>query len=324
VAETLAKAGLYGEGFLAAFGDPQPTRERLAVAVAAYVRTLQSTESAFDRFHAGDAQALTPGARRGFDLFQGRAGCAQCHTVAGSRPTFSDERFHNTGLAHRRSALREVPAGAPNPQDGRRAVSKRPADARAFKTPSLRDVALRAPYMHDASQTTLEAVVRYYAVECGKTGDPSIDPLLKPFDEGKQPAEVERDVADLVAFLQSLTGSTRAGLAAKAWSQRTDRMRLRFLDAKGAPYSGTVVLAPAGDVLPCARPEPEKPLHLTPDEQGWVELAPFATTHVGIDLPGGNLRPLSGDCVPDTCREGTLTVGVKQDARFRRHRSRAR
>jgi cytochrome c peroxidase len=244
VADVLAKAGLYGEGFQAAFGDAQPTRERLAAAVAAYVRTLRSTESAFDRYRAGDAEALTPAARRGLHLFEGRGGCSQCHTVEGARPTFTDERFHNTGLAHRRNgganARRQAARNAVvDPQDGRRAVSKRDGDARAFKTPALRDVALRAPYMHDASHPTLDAVVRYYATECGKTGDPAMDPLLKPFDEGKPAEEVNRDVADLVAFLNSLTGSTRAGLAASAWALRAPRMRLRLLDPKGCPPAKT-------------------------------------------------------------------------------------
>jgi cytochrome c peroxidase len=321
VAEVLAKAGLYGEGFQAAFGDAQPTRERLAAAVAAYVRTLQSTESAFDRFRTGATDALTPAARRGLHLFQGRAGCAQCHSVEGARPLFSDERFHNTGLAQRRSGGRRVAAGrgvaAPDPQDGRRAVSKREGEARAFKTPSLRDVALRAPYMHDASHPTLDAVVRYYALECGKTGDTAIDPLLKPFDEGKPPEEVERDIADLVAFLNSLTGATRAGLATSAWSQRADRMRLRLVDLKGEPYCGPVAVAPAGDPLPTSTPQPVTPLHLQPDAQGWIELTPFAATHVSIDVPGANLRAASGGFVPDTCREGTVTLTNQPSNRVR-------
>ena len=317
VAESIAKAGLYAEGFEAAFGDRQPTRERLAVAVAAYVRTLESTESAFDRWRAGDADALTPAARRGMHLFEGRAGCAQCHSVEGTRPTFSDERFHNTGLAHRRAGNRRQAArpGAADPQDGRKAVSKREEDARAFKTPSLRDVALRAPYMHDASQPTLDAVVRYYAVECGKTGDTAIDPLLKPFDEGKPAAELERDVADLVAFLNALTGRSRAGLAESAWSQRAARMRLRLLDVKGEPYTGPVAVAPAGDPLPVAAAQPVTPLHLQPDADGWIEVTPFATTHVSVDVPGANLRPVAGGFVPDTCREGTLHLTNQPSAR---------
>src|SRR5437870_7578067 len=134
VAESLATAGLYSRAFQAAFGDPVPTRERLSQAIAAYVRTLSSTTSAFDRFLCGEA-ALEPEAARGYELFRGRAGCTQCHIAEGARPAFTDSNFHNTGFALRHPVRRGPGDGS---EAGRQRVSSRAEDARAFKTPSLR------------------------------------------------------------------------------------------------------------------------------------------------------------------------------------------
>jgi cytochrome c peroxidase len=305
VAESIAASGLYADAFEAAFGDPAPTRERLANAVAAYVRTLRSTRSAFDRFSDGETDALTAEAVRGHELFRGRAACAECHTLEGTRPSFTDGSFHNTGLARRHLAV-GARRRTVRQDDGRKLVTQRDEDARSFKTPSLRDVAIRAPYMHDGSFPTLEAVVRYYAVECGQTKDDGMDPRLKPFDEGKSAAEVDRDVSDLVAFLSALTGETRAGMAESAWSKRADRIRVRVLQKDGTPYRNTVAIFPAGDVVPAH--EPPAPRHLTPDAEGWIEFRPFASTHVRLSFPGTHLRPTSGEWIPDTCREGTLTL----------------
>src|SRR6202008_1499870 len=117
---------------------------------------------------------------------------------------------------------------------------------------------------------------------------------------------------DLMAFLVSLTGERRAGIAETAWSHRPEKMRLRFVKQDGKPYRGAVVLAPAGDLLPDGGAAPSlrslSPLHATPDAEGWVTVAPPFATHFAIGLPGANLRPTSGDLVPDTCREGVLTL----------------
>jgi cytochrome c peroxidase len=313
VAESLATAGLYAGAFEAAFGDPKPTRERLSMALAWYVRSLQAEPSAYDRYAAGDESALSPDATRGLELFKGRAGCAQCHTVEGDRPAFTDHAFHNTGIA-------KAPAGRGRRgrgqmvglDEGRGRFSKRDGAVRSFKTPSLRDVALRAPYMHDGSFATLESVVRYYALECGTSGDDRMDARLTPFAAGRPAPEVDQDVTDLVAFLVALTGETRAGLAKSAWSHRPETMRLRFLQKDGKPYRGAVVLTPAGDPLPsdasASSPRSFAPRHATPDAEGWVTVAPPPATHFEVGLPGSNLRPASGDLVPDTCREAVLTL----------------
>jgi cytochrome c peroxidase len=313
VAETLASAGLYGSAFEAAFGDPKPTPERLSMALGWYVRSLEPTPSPYDRYAAGDASALSPEAVRGLELFRGRAGCAQCHAADGERPAFTDHAFHNTGVAKSPAARARRGRGpVPGLDEGHGRFSKRAEHARAFKTPSLRDVALRAPYMHDGSFATLEAVVRYYALDCGSSGDDRMDARLAPFAAGRPAAETDQDVRDLVAFLVSLTGETRAGLATTEWSRRPEKMRLRFVNQDGTPYRGAVALAPAGDPIPAGgpsrAPSASAPFHVTTDAEGWVETPPPSTTHLSVRVLGANLRPVGGDFVPDTCREGVLTL----------------
>jgi cytochrome c peroxidase len=312
VAESLAREGLYESAFTTTFGRGTPTKQQVSESIAAYVRTLNSTTSPFDRFLDGENGAMSPEAVRGFYLFRGRAGCAECHTMeTRGRATFSDGLFHNTGIAQR---PRE---GSCKPDEmraerlfaeGRKRVTERASDLRAMKTPSLRDVATRAPYMHDGSFATLAAVVRYYAVECGSVKDSTIDPRLQPFDAGQRAEDVNADVRDLVAFLNALTGERRAGLAETAWTARTTTMRLKFVDTKGAPSRSVVALAPGGDVLPSAKPSPTTLVYRTPDIDGWITVEPFATTHVRVTIPGTDLRPVSGELVPDTCEEGVLVL----------------
>src|SRR5207244_3171464 len=98
---TLGSAGRYRAAFEAAFGDSAPTAERLVAAISAYCRSIRSGEAPYDRFAAGDAEALSPAARRGLELFRGEAGCASCHLMDGPRASFSDYRFHRTGVSER-------------------------------------------------------------------------------------------------------------------------------------------------------------------------------------------------------------------------------
>src|SRR5688572_383293 len=109
----------------------------VAAALASYMRTIRSSESRFDWFRAGQTDMLTPDERAGFDVFR-RGRCAGCH----GGPNLTDDRFHNTGVGLRNG----VPADA-----GRFEVSQDERDRGAFKTPTLREVALTAPYMHDGS-----------------------------------------------------------------------------------------------------------------------------------------------------------------------------
>ncbi|HXH14381.1 MAG TPA: cytochrome c peroxidase, partial [Alphaproteobacteria bacterium] len=130
----------YQEQFRKVFGTDL-NAEGVAKAIAAYERTILSGNSAYDRFLAGDQSALSPAAQRGLALFEGRARCVTCH--AGFN--FTDESFHNLGVGME----------AKDPDLGRYGVTKDEADKGAFKTPTLRDVAQRGPYMHDGSLETL-------------------------------------------------------------------------------------------------------------------------------------------------------------------------
>lgn len=197
VAGRLAGDPQIAAAFEDAFGGG-PTGERVVAALGAYVRSLEPPPSAYDRFRAGDETALSPAARRGLALFRGIAGCAACHLLDGS---FRDGRFHDTGIAARR-ARRPFPDGV-RPSEGRIAVTGEAVDRYRVRTPGLRGVALTPPYMHDGSIRSLEAVVRYYAA--GGAAHDGLSPLIAPF------AVDDRDVADLVAFLEAVSGDAQAG-----------------------------------------------------------------------------------------------------------------
>jgi cytochrome c peroxidase len=163
----------------------------VAAALASYVRTIRSGESRYDWFLAGQSEMLTSEERLGLEIFRGRAGCTTCH----GGPNLTDDRFHNTGVGW----------GSNGPSDdGRFAVTGAEADRGAFKTPTLRDIARTAPYMHDGSQPTLESVVEFYAR--GGNRNPNLDPRMRP--EQFRPDEKQA----LVAFLKTLNGRATEGL----------------------------------------------------------------------------------------------------------------
>lgn len=183
----LSASGSYRRQFARAFGSAGVTLQRLGSALASFERTLVAGDAPIDRLAIlGDSAALTPAARRGLALFQGKARCVVCHEP----PRFTEERFHNTGIAWNGGSYRD---------SGRYAVTRRPEDLGAFKTPTLRNVELTAPYMHDGSLATLEDVVAFY--DRGGNPNPNLDPTLRPLEL----TEAER--AELVAFLRALTGS---------------------------------------------------------------------------------------------------------------------
>jgi cytochrome c peroxidase len=213
----------YAGLFERAFGRPADA-PALAQAIAAWQRTLISGDSPFDRWYFGkNEDALPEAAKRGFRLFTDRAGCGGCHAIAGDHALFTDHGFHNTGVGAAlptagdrrveiapgvfatvtRQALEAVSEPS-KPDFGRFEVTKNPADRWAYKTPSLRNVALTAPYMHDGSLATLADVVRFYN-DGGRAND-GLDPRIRPLGLS------EADVADLVAFLESLTGANIADL----------------------------------------------------------------------------------------------------------------
>lgn len=220
VAVRLAGDPVRVAGFEAAFGGG-PTGERVVAALVAHLRSLQVPTTLDDRFRAGDRTALAPAAARGLALFRGPAGCAACHLLDGG---FRDGRFHDTGIAARRGR-RPFPDGL-RPSEGRIAVTGQPADRYRVRTPGLRAVALTPPYMHDGSIRTLEGVVRYYAA--GGAAHAGLSPLIAPF------AVDDRDVADLVAFLEAVGGETPSG----------EFLGGEVLNAEGRP-SAPVSAAPA-------------------------------------------------------------------------------
>lgn len=176
----VARIPAYREAITRIFPDQGVTIDTIARAIAAYERTIVSGEAPFDRWVAGDAGALSPPAQRGFAIFSGKGNCASCHS--GWRLT--DDGFHDIGL--------------PGDDIGRAKIMPGLTVLdHAFKTPTLRNVAERAPYMHDGSVATLEQVIDRY--DHGFIRRASLSDQIRPL--GLTTAEK----ADLLAFLQSLT-----------------------------------------------------------------------------------------------------------------------
>jgi len=223
----------YREPFSAAFGGRGPSMATVGEALASYQRTLVSGDSPFDRWHyGGDETALDEAARRGFGLFTGKAGCAACHTIGPAHALFTDSALHNTGVGYREAMEKAPPTRAvtvapgvvlevpstvidavseQTPGDlGLYEITQDPDDRWKYRTPTLRNIALTAPYMHNGSLPTLEAVVAFY--NAGGVPNEVLDPRIRPL--GLTPAER----ADLAAFLASLTGADVDVLIADAFA----------------------------------------------------------------------------------------------------------
>jgi cytochrome c peroxidase len=195
----LEKDPIYQQQFQAAFGPGPITMVKLGRAIASFERTLVSGNSPFDRYRfGGDKTALSPSAIRGLAIFEDpqRGNCTACHTINRDYALFSDGKFHNTGIGvNEEGELTDV---------GRYAETKVETDKGAFKTPSLRDIAETAPYMHDGSLKTLKDVVDFYAG--GGNSNPYLDKNMKAI----QLSASER--SDLVEFLKSLSGESPANV----------------------------------------------------------------------------------------------------------------
>jgi cytochrome c peroxidase len=209
----------YQTQFMQAVGRGVNEQDMLG-AIAAYERTLVSFDSPFDHFVAGDANAISDSAKRGWELFNTKARCNLCHALTDSQrdvTVFTDNDFHNIGIGIRRhrvgplaqQAEHDLAQGHMADVDtaaimsemsvlGRFLITKKPSDIASFKTPDLRNVLVTGPYFHDGSMQTLWDVVDHY-----NKGDGITDPWL---DEDIQPlALTEPEIDDVVAFLASLT-----------------------------------------------------------------------------------------------------------------------
>ncbi len=173
------------KGYRNAFEDAYPgegiTEKTLAKALATYERTIVSTEAPFDRWVKGETHAMSQTAQKGFEVFLGKGRCALCHDGF----NFTDNGFHNLGLK-----------GDEDP--GRYGIRKIKILKGAFKTPTLRDIELTAPYMHNGMYKTLEEVIEHYD-RGGDTKD-NLDPNMQPLHL------TASEKTSLVAFLKALTG----------------------------------------------------------------------------------------------------------------------
>ena len=181
----------YRKLFDAAYPNEGINASTVSKAISAFERTVVMKDTPFDRWIAGDTKAMNAQQVRGFGAFldPNKGNCAACH----SAPNFTDNGFHNIGLAS---------WGKPNPDMGRYAQKPVARMKGAFKTPQLRGIALTAPYFHDGSAPTLMDVIDQY--EKGGIVVTNLDPNIKSLTLSKQ------DKEDLVAFMHALTGTTPA------------------------------------------------------------------------------------------------------------------
>ncbi|MEO6597618.1 MAG: cytochrome c peroxidase [Planctomycetota bacterium] len=188
VATRLAAVPAYATQFQAAF-SAGPAEATIVKALASFLRTLRSGDSAYDRWQADAKYAIGEKAKKGYDLFMGKAGCAACHAP----PLFTDRLFHNVGIG--------MKAEKPDIGAATEKGLNDPAKTGAFKTPTLRDVAKTAPYFHDGSTKTLAEVVKLMA--SGGIDNAHKDPAM--LDRGLS----DEELGQLVAFLEALTGNQK-------------------------------------------------------------------------------------------------------------------
>ncbi len=171
----------YKQLFEKAYSKEGITLKTITKAIASYERTILARDSSFDRWKAGNKNAVGDSAKNGFALFEGKARCVICH----SGYNFTNNNFHNLGLKESK------------PDEGRMAVTKQQMNFGAFKTPTLRNLTLTAPYMHNGMYKTLEEVIEHY--DRGGDVKTNLDPNMKPLGLTQQ------EKKDLVEFMKSLT-----------------------------------------------------------------------------------------------------------------------
>ncbi len=223
----------YRERFESTFGGRSVSMETIGMALASYERVLVSANSPFDRWHFGkEEQALSEEQQAGFRLFTGKARCSSCHLVAQDWALFTDNRMHNTGIGYGRSMSKSpketrvqiapgehiivrgdvvAEASEPPPGDlGLYEITENPDDRWKYRTPTLRNIELTAPYMHDGSISTLEEVIAFY--DRGGIANELLDPLLQPLQLSPEEAGQLRE------FLRALTGDNVDALVADAFA----------------------------------------------------------------------------------------------------------
>ncbi|WP_133407991.1 cytochrome-c peroxidase [Parashewanella tropica] len=183
VVARLKKVKGYQELFREVFGQSGISEQNILKAIATFERTIVSGEAPFDRWVEGDESAISSNAKRGFELFTGKARCVSCHTGW----NFTDNQFHDIGTSFS--------------DEGRFVITNNPVNKYAFKTPSLRNISQRAPYMHDGSMNDLNTVIRHYVKKTPSR--PSLSPLMKSAELS------DLEIEQLVAFLKTLTGEDK-------------------------------------------------------------------------------------------------------------------
>jgi cytochrome c peroxidase len=186
----------YKTEFDKAFGPGPVTFQKVKMAIASFERTVLSGNSPFDRWKYGkEPRAMKLEAIRGFEVFNSakKGNCAVCHTVEKDHALFTDGKFHNLGVGmDAKGELKDM---------GRSGVTGNEADKGAFKTPTLRNIATTAPYMHDGSLKTLREVVDFYVG--GGNSNPHRDKEMRSLEH-----LTKQERADLITFMESLTGET--------------------------------------------------------------------------------------------------------------------
>jgi cytochrome c peroxidase len=265
VVAALAAIPEYASAFQRAFGHAV-TYADVGRAIAAYERAQVAFDSPFDRYLAGDENALDAGQKRGWALFNGRGRCVSCHGLSPTRPSFSDDKFHNIGVAaHKQNfatlakkGLETLQRGSAEAVDraaletdlselGRFLVTKQAADIGAFKTSGLRNTMVTAPYFHDGSADTLWDVLDHY--NKGGVQNPYLDGGIERL--GLSEAEID----DLVAFLASLTSDKFAALGKSELARqralsRSKRPSRDTAAAMGQNALGPGLRGPFGDPAP--------------------------------------------------------------------------
>jgi len=218
--ERVSAIAEYRASFQRLFRAEGITIDTIASAIAGFERSLISRSSPFDRFISGDKKAFTVMQKRGWELFKSKAKCIECHAVSKPFPLFTDFKFYNTGItadgmtfAQLRDLVTQFAAGPPEQNSasrfahirgfaelGRYLVTKQPKDVGAFKTPTLRDIELTGPYMHNGSIKTLLDVVRFY--NRGGDKNPNLDEKLRPLNL------TDEEMSELVEFMRTLTSDT--------------------------------------------------------------------------------------------------------------------